>query len=127
MSKFLQVIAFCSIIGCAAPKSEPVVQIEEPTNKPLKEESYYPSGDLKMMGTTVNGERHGIWTSYFEDGGIWSKSEYNNGVLNGVSIVYHRNGTTYYSGTYAQGEKIGIWSYYLENGDPAKTVDFDSQ
>ncbi len=97
------------------------------TDNPLKEELFYPNGELKMRGETINGEKHGIWTSYFENGGIWSKNEFDHGVLHGSSVVFHKNGLPYYYGTYTKGEKSGEWSYYNEQGDLVKTVNYDEQ
>jgi len=97
----------------------------ENTDKPIKEEILYSSGKVKMSGQTINGEKHGLWTAYFENGSVWSKNEFDHGIQHGSTMVFQKSGLTYFTGTYTKGERSGKWKFYDENGEPAKTVDYD--
>ncbi len=129
MTRLLILMLSIFLFACAAPQDPETEKTESTDNvdKPLKQEIYYPNGLVKMRGETINGNKHGLWTAYFENGGIWSKNEFDHGVSHGSSIVFHKNGLTYYSGTYTNGEKSGEWSYYTEQGEMVKTVDYDEQ
>ena len=129
MARTLTFVFSILLFACSAPE-EPIADktaTQDDVDNPLKEEIYYPSGELKMSGETINGKKHGSWTAYYENGGIWSKNEFNNGVSHGSSEVFHKNGLVYFTGTYTNGEKSGEWSFYDEQGQLVKTVNYDDQ
>ena len=80
---------------------------------------YYPGKkQLKLGGPTDNdGNRHGAWESYFENGKMNSKTYYLHGIKDGHSIVYYPNGGIHYQGEYKNDEKIGVWKTYNEKGE----------
>ncbi len=128
-TRILTIIFSLLLFACASPEertTEKAAPLEN-TDQAIKEEVFYPSGVLKMRGETINGKKHGSWTAWFENGGIWSKSEFDHGVSNGSSTVFHGNGLTFYTGTYTNGEKTGEWSYYDEQGELVKKVNYDEQ
>jgi antitoxin component YwqK of YwqJK toxin-antitoxin module len=87
-------------------------------------ELLYPSGIIKAKGTLKNGEKQGLWESFFEDGTRWSSTYYNSGKPNGYSITYYKNGTVQYKGEYKNGERTGHWEFYLEDGTLDKSLDY---
>jgi len=127
MKVLFTLACFSILLACSTPTEQ---QDEDPLttenmDKAINEEVYYPSGELKMTGRTMNGEKHGLWIAYFENGGIWSKNEFDHGVPHGATEVFQKNGSTYYTGTYTNGERSGKWTFYDKNGDLSQTIDYD--
>lgn len=83
-----------------------------------------PEGRLQMEGMKRNGLRQGVWTSYFGDGRVRSRSEYADGVLNGLTTVFRPGGTPYYTGQYNMGVESGEWRFYDEAGNLERTVQY---
>lgn len=89
--------------------------------------AYYGSNDqLKIEGYYDHeGKRHGIWTHYTVQGKKQSVTEYNHGVKDGYSIVYHPNGSLYYRGEYQNDQMVGVWDFYDTNtGEKSHTKDY---
>lgn len=89
------------------------------------EKVYDAQGRLQMEGQMKDGQRHGIWISYFPDGRVRSRSDYQLGRLQGVSTVFRPNGAMYYTGQYRNGKEVGTWRFYDEQGELARTVEYD--
>lgn len=79
---------------------------------------YHPNGNIRMEGKlNENGERDGLWISYYDDGSKWSESYYNNGLKDGHSITFFPNGQVRYVGEYKNDQKVGTWTFYDESGE----------
>jgi len=80
---------------------------------------FYPGKkQIKVTGPLdKDGNRHGAWESYFENGIKNSATYYINGVREGHSIVYHPNGAVYYYGEYKNDQKSGLWKTFNEKGE----------
>jgi antitoxin component YwqK of YwqJK toxin-antitoxin module len=94
------------------------------TNGPV--DVRYPDGHSRIKGNMRNGQRHGMWTSYFPDGRPQSFAGYLDGVLHGTKVVYHPSGATYYTGDYIKGRQVGVWRFFDEQGKPSRTITYDS-
>jgi hypothetical protein len=81
----------------------------------------------RMEGMRLEGQRDGLWTSYFPNGTIRSRRTYVNGVEQGPAEVFHPNGMTFYRGTFVDGNRVGLWEFFDEQGTLVKTVEYDSQ
>lgn len=90
----------------------------------VKEVAYHPNGQKYMEGAFKNDLRQGKWTSWYEDGTLWSEGEFNAGESHGVRTVYHPNGKLHYKGTFDNGERIGVWTYYDEDGTKTKEINY---
>jgi antitoxin component YwqK of YwqJK toxin-antitoxin module len=100
-------------------------QSVEEVNTTGLQEQYYPNGELKMSGKlNNNGQKEGIWISYFENGKKNSESNFKNGVNDGYSMVWYPNGNVRYFGDYKDGKKVGDWTFYNEEGVFIKTESF---
>lgn len=90
----------------------------------------------------------GQFTEFFEDGSIKGKGEFKDGVVNGLRIMYHKNGNkkvernyvlgtpngenveyfesgkTKQEGYFKLGKEDGIWMFYFENGNKKALVTF---
>ena len=84
------------------------------------------AGRPLMEGDMRNGQRNGVWTSYLPNGRVQSRNVYEDGVLHGISTVFHENGVLYYSGAQRKGKPFGEWKFYDEQGVLARTVVYDS-
>lgn len=84
------------------------------------------AGRPLMEGDMRNGQRNGVWTSYLPNGRVQSRNVYEQGVLHGISTVFHENGVLYYSGAQRKGKPFGEWKFYDEQGVLARTVVYDT-
>lgn len=85
---------------------------------------YYANGQKSLEGALDNDLRDSTWTTWREDGKLWSQSTYKKGRENGVSVTYHATGQKYYEGQYFNGHRVGIWRFYDETGREVNTQDF---
>lgn len=86
---------------------------------------YYKNGELRIEGKVdENKKKTGKWTSYRENGIIWSENHFENGLKNGFSITYHPNGQVYYKGEFKDDIKIGVWSFYDDEGEKVNEKKF---
>jgi hypothetical protein len=57
-----------------------------------------------------------VYTEFYEDGNIRSKSEISKGIKNGKYQAFYPNGKLQVSGKFKNNKKTGTWSYFDENG-----------
>jgi hypothetical protein len=141
--KSLFILSLFALAACTTPSSP--AQSQQPAADSLKKamahvltpeeqdtlqnghaQIHRPSGGLLMEGDKLNGKRNGVWTSYTEQGGVQSRNDYVDGVLQGQSIVFRPNGAVYYQGEHRIGKQVGAWKFYDEQGTLAKTVEYDT-
>ncbi len=132
----LPVLALLTL-GCANPEkgdgtSSPKKHDQRAGNDSILEKTsekqevvHYPNGNKKLTGQYRNGERHGVWTSWYKDGSIKSELRFRNGKRHGFYKTWYRNGKIRYEGQYHHGERTGTWKYYEKNGDLIRTEQFD--
>ncbi len=89
------------------------------------EQDFYDNGQLKMEGPVVNGQRHGLWKSWYENGLKWSETTFKSGVKTGPTTTYYENGMMRYSGQYENDQRVGSWQFYNREGKLEKSVDHD--
>lgn len=80
------------------------------------EKILYPNGKTKMEGNIENGLREGKWISWYENGMIWSETNFDKGVKNGPTTSYYPDGNKRYEGQYKNGKEFGKWIYYDKSG-----------
>ena len=73
----------------------------------------------------ANGNRDGLWISYYENGTKWSESYYDDGSREGHSLSFFPSGQTRYIGEYKNDKKIGVWKFYDEDGELFKEETFE--
>ncbi len=59
-----------------------------------------------------NGIRHGVSTKNYQDGSLFYKFSFKDGELHGPYISYHNNGNLSEEGEMNMGSKDGVWKYY---------------
>lgn len=125
------------LLGCGAGKADqgkpqgntagqaqeprPAQQMVEGPNK-----IYDAEGRLEMEGNVHHGMRHGVWTSYFPDGRVRSRSEYREGKLEGITTTFRANGSMYYTGQHHNDKEVGEWRFFDDQGELARTVTYDT-
>ncbi|MCB2221021.1 MAG: hypothetical protein KQI35_11545 [Bacteroidetes bacterium] len=91
----------------------------------IREARFYESGAKRIAGPIKDGERHGKWEAWYEDGTLWSVGTFENGVENGTKTVYYENGNKYYEGYIKNDERVGTWKFWDEDGNLVKEVNYD--
>lgn len=89
-------------------------ETEQTGTKPFTE--LYDNGQPKIKGMIVDGQRDGLWVSFYEDGVRWTEENYINGKLEGRTINFYPSGLLRFRGQYMDGEKAGLWQFYDEEG-----------
>lgn len=141
-SNFLYLIAFVLFLTSCASGLEETVKESYEDGSPkvvqyydnhgderhmVEEAYYYPDGQVRMRGTYLDGEKHGTWTSWYDNGNKWSTGQYTNGVNDGIIITWHENGQKYYEGHFTAGARTGIWRFWDEQGELIKEIDYNKK
>ncbi len=93
----------------------------------VREQIFYPDGQLRMDGEYKNGQKEGRWISYYNNGNPWSEGFYIGGKSEGKTTTWHENGKKYYEGFYKNNERSGKWTFWDEEGNLMKEIDYDAQ
>jgi hypothetical protein len=103
-------------------KMQPIVdnvQINQYTHDGKKTgiwEEYWNNGNLYSKGSYKNGIKEGYW-EYYKDGQLDSKGSFKNGEWDGIWECYYSNGQLESKGSYKNGLRYGIWEEYYINGN----------
>jgi antitoxin component YwqK of YwqJK toxin-antitoxin module len=81
-----------------------------------KKIKYYWDGVKKEEFTLLNGELHGTYISYSNNGNTELKANFVNGIKNGPFQVYYDDGTLKRTGNYINDKENGLFKEYFENG-----------
>jgi len=96
-------------------------------DKYIHEYFFHPDFQLQMQGASLNNNREGKWTYWYENGNTWSVGYYKNGINDSTRTVWYENGKIRYEGKYREGNEVGIWKFYDETGNLVKEVDYDTR
>ena len=86
---------------------------------------YYKKGSIipfdgivagEINGSFINGKKHGKWTRYYNNGRMFSISNYYLGLKNGSFITFSKNGQYIEKGKYKNNLEDGLWLRFFENG-----------
>lgn len=99
---------------------------DSPEAELLKETVFFPSGNKHMEGTYKDGLRDGKWTSWYEDGAVWSEGYFKEDLGHGVRTTYYPNGKVRYQGMMEMGERKGVWKFFDEEGALVQEVNYDN-
>lgn len=75
----------------------------------------YPSQSLKRIGYLKQGQKQGLWLSWYENGNIASKIEWEKDGLSGLYKHWYKNGAIHAFGHTTDGEMDGEWLEYYSN------------
>ena len=65
----------------------------------------------RYQGKIVEGKRDGLWSTYSPEGNLWFKNNYRNGIIDGVSFMYHNNGQLRSKSLYDMGIELATEEY----------------
>lgn len=84
------------------------------------------TGELegRYQGKMVNGKREGLWLTYSLEGNLWFKNNYVNGIIDGMSFMYHKNGQLRSKSLYDMGVEIAT-EEYNKNGKMRFKLEFE--
>jgi|TARA_B110000438_G_C15628316_1_gene569769 antitoxin component YwqK of YwqJK toxin-antitoxin module len=128
--KTLSILLLLLLVSCSQEEGnipvEKIIAVDQ-TSKNITDGEFiehHPNGNIKTKGLLKNGNRTGIWTSYFVNGKVQSESKFDKGKLNGKTAAYYPNGNVQYMGLYINNEKDDLWFFYSEDGSFEKDVLF---
>lgn len=87
----------------------------------------YINGIIQIKGDYRNGQRNGLWQSWYPSGTLWSETTFKAGVKEGTTITYYENGMVRYRGFYKNDERAGKWKMFDESGKFQKEIDYSKE
>jgi antitoxin component YwqK of YwqJK toxin-antitoxin module len=109
------------IFGCA---NDPgTTEAHEP--EVMEVVDYHDNGTVSKQGISIDGQRSGLWQSYYPSGLKWSETTFRNGVKEGTTVTYFSNGMMRYSGFFHDDHRSGKWVFYDTLGVVIGRVDMD--
>ena len=109
---FLIVFTTFSVIGnCEKVKMN---DLTERDGLYFKKSSEIPfTGELegRYQGKMLDGKREGLWLTYSPEGNLWFKKNYVNGIIDGISFMYHMNGQLRSKSLYDMGVELSTEEY----------------
>ena len=78
-------------------------------------ESYYFNGKLKSKGNFENNTQSGEWHYFYENGNLKMAGGYNSGKRSGEWTYFFENGKKQMKGALDNGVRNGLWIFYYEN------------
>ena len=77
---------------------------------------YYDNGKLFSITNYFLGLKNGDWVTFDKNGQYIEKGNYKNNLENGSWVRFFENGKVNYKGEFMNGKKIGLWIRYYFNG-----------
>jgi antitoxin component YwqK of YwqJK toxin-antitoxin module len=83
----------------------------------VEEIVYYENGQIQMKGPVNDeGQRHGNWKSWYDDGKVWTEGRFDNGKRTGKGVIYYTNGQKRCEGMYEDDKAVGEWVFWDDLG-----------
>jgi len=76
----------------------------------------YSNGVKQFVGYFRFGKRHGTWLSFYSNGVLWSKMEYDRGLKQGKNTAYYSNGKIRQEGYFKNDLRDSVWLFYDSSG-----------
>ena len=114
MYKFIFLIFFTSFSITGMSEKVKMNDLTERGGLYFKKSSEIPfTGELegRYQGKMVNGKREGLWLTYSPDGNLWFKKTYVEGIIDGISYMYHMNGQLRSKSIYDMGVELSTEEY----------------
>lgn len=71
---------------------------------------------MAAHGEYLDGEKHGLWITYFANGQKKREGAYNRGKKEGPWILYHQNGNIMTESNFTDDKYTGLYTSYHSNG-----------
>ena len=108
---FIFFITFSIIGNCEKVKMN---DLTEKGGLYFKKSSEIPfTGELegRYQGKMLDGKRVGLWLTYSPEGNLWFKKTYVDGIIDGMSFMYHMNGQLRSKSHYDMGVELSTEEY----------------
>jgi len=142
--KIIYIFCFCILAACANNKSKEPAEVNLATTSKdsITEERFvfvdskdtianegeyikrYKNGVIEIRGMMKNGNRDGLWKSFYEDGTPWSETTFKDGIKNGKTTTWYPTGQMRYTGFYTNDKESGKWMYYDEKGNISNSTNY---
>lgn len=76
---------------------------------------YYDNGTIEETGFVLNGEKHGLWQRFTQNGGKQSEMSYNEGQREGMKYVWNEEGHLIFKVKY-EADAVVEAIHYADNG-----------
>jgi antitoxin component YwqK of YwqJK toxin-antitoxin module len=96
-----------------------------PTDEKIGEAYYYENMQEYVGGGMKDGKREGKWYAFFIDGSVQTEAFYIDGNEHGAYNVYQENGKPLYKGHYNHGICNGTWYFFDNEGKQTKKLKAD--
>ncbi len=93
----------------------------------MKEINYYPNGEIETEGElNEDGQKHGLWVYWHENGKKWLEENYQNSLRHGEFIEWYMSGDKSFEGEYENGFPSGKWTFWDEDGNKTKQLIYEN-
>jgi antitoxin component YwqK of YwqJK toxin-antitoxin module len=92
------------------------------TREKIGEAYYYDNKQEYVGGGMKDEKRDGKWYAFFRDGALQVEAFYINGQEHGAYNVFRENGNPIYKGHFDLGNCDGTWFFYDENGKQIRKI-----
>ena len=82
------------------------------------------SGGKEEQGGYKNGEKHGLWTEWYDNENVKSHGTYDQGIMNGKWTFYFENGVKEKEGNLLNGKADGLWVFYDKKANKVQEGSF---
>ena len=89
-------------------------------------ESYYPNGQLKVIGEFADGKKVGEWSEYYMNGIKKSEGQFARGKRDGAWMYYFLNANIKEKQFYNDGNKDGLWEKFDIDGTIVQTESYQN-
>ena len=89
-------------------------------------ESYYPNGQLKIIGYMSVGKKVGNWVEYYMNGIKKSEGQFLKGERDGTWVYYFLNANIREKQFYIEGKKDGLWEKFEVDGTIVQTESYQN-
>ncbi|MCD4778958.1 MAG: toxin-antitoxin system YwqK family antitoxin [Candidatus Omnitrophica bacterium] len=77
---------------------------------------YHANGTIYQLASCLNGLRHGLYEQFYEDGSLWTTTEFVDDQIEGTKYYYYPDGTIWKELNYVQNERSGEQKFYDRKG-----------
>ncbi|MCW3085295.1 MAG: hypothetical protein JWP12_2661 [Bacteroidetes bacterium] len=85
----------------------------------------YTTGVVRIRGMMKDGQREGLWKSFYDNGSPWSETTFEAGKKQGPTTTWYENEKKRYTGFYKNDEEAGNWMFWDEKGKVITVKNYD--
>ncbi len=85
----------------------------------------YTTGVVRIRGMMKDGQREGLWKSFYDNGSPWSETTFKAGKKQGPTTTWYENEQKRYTGFYKNDVESGNWMFWDEKGKVITVKNYD--